>query len=275
MAPFQVVPASRLPFADLVALFGRAYEGYSVPMHVDEAMLRMMIEVNDEDLDSSVVLLDGAEPVAVALLAVRAPLGWVGGMGVPASHRRRGLGRAVMEALISNARARGLREVWLEVLEQNDSARALYDRLGFREERRVEVWSIPPASEATPESWSIEDSAAPEGPSLERDPWQRAAATRAHLAERPGGVTHLRLRGDGLEGGVTWRVNGEMRSLLDARGPRDAAWWGRALPYLLRSRGGASMRLLNVEAGGVLAGAAGRAGGTREAGQAEMRLRLA
>ena len=275
MAPIEVAPASRLPFAELVALFGRAYEGYSVPMHVDEPMLRMMVEVNDEDLDSSVVLLEGMEPVAVALLAVRAPLGWVGGMGVLASHRRRGLGRAVMEALISNARALGLREIWLEVLEQNDSARALYDQLGFREERRVEVWSVPPVSGAAPESWSIEDAAALQGPALEREPWQRAAATRAHLAVRPGGVAHLRLRGDGLEGGLTWRVNGETRSLLDARGPRDAAWWGHALPILLRARGGTSMRLLNVEAGGVLAGAAALAGGTREVGQSEMCLRLA
>ena len=275
MPPIEVVPAARLPLSELTALFVRAYEGYPVPMHVDEAMLQMMIEVNDEDLDASVVLLDGVEPAAIALLALRPPLGWVGGMGVAVSHRRRGLGRAVMEALISNARSRGLHEVWLEVLEQNHAARALYERLGFRELRRVELWSIPPASQAAPDPWSIEDSAAPEGPALERDPWQRAAATRAHLAARPGGVAHMHVRGDGLEGGVTWRVHGEMRSLLDARGPRDAAWWGRALPFLLSARGGNAMRMLNVEAGGVLAEAARLAGGTRDLGQSEMRLTLA
>lgn len=45
--------------------------------------------------------------------------------------RRGGLGRALMGALIAEARDRGVREVLLEVRADNQGARALYESLGF------------------------------------------------------------------------------------------------------------------------------------------------
>ncbi|HRN29321.1 MAG TPA: ribosomal protein S18-alanine N-acetyltransferase [Terrimesophilobacter sp.] len=45
--------------------------------------------------------------------------------------RRRGLGRTLMNALVSEARDRGAREVFLEVRADNPGAAALYANLGF------------------------------------------------------------------------------------------------------------------------------------------------
>ena len=45
--------------------------------------------------------------------------------------RRGGLGRALMGALIAEARDRGVREIFLEVRADNQGARALYESLGF------------------------------------------------------------------------------------------------------------------------------------------------
>jgi len=45
--------------------------------------------------------------------------------------RRRGLGRTLMNALLSEARDRGAREVFLEVRADNPAAIDLYERLGF------------------------------------------------------------------------------------------------------------------------------------------------
>lgn len=47
------------------------------------------------------------------------------------SARRQGFGRAVTEALLTYARAHGIRSVFLEVRESNEAARRLYESLGF------------------------------------------------------------------------------------------------------------------------------------------------
>ena len=47
--------------------------------------------------------------------------------------RRRGLGREILRALLSEARKRGARTVFLEVRESNEAARALYLSEGFYE----------------------------------------------------------------------------------------------------------------------------------------------
>jgi ribosomal-protein-alanine N-acetyltransferase len=43
----------------------------------------------------------------------------------------RGHGRAMLDALVTESRVRGLRSLWLEVRESNDRARELYVRYGF------------------------------------------------------------------------------------------------------------------------------------------------
>jgi GNAT superfamily N-acetyltransferase len=58
---------------------------------------------------------------------------WVWGMYVQASHRRRGLGRRLLEAAIAHARTLGgVRQVHLGVSDATPAARTLYEGLGFR-----------------------------------------------------------------------------------------------------------------------------------------------
>ena len=52
-------------------------------------------------------------------------------IAVAHSARAHGLGRSLMQALISEARKRGARLVFLEVRADNPGAQRLYDRLGF------------------------------------------------------------------------------------------------------------------------------------------------
>lgn len=71
-------------------------------------------------------------------------LGWAGVMviadaaevltvGVVPSARRQGIGRRLLDALLTEARSRGAREAFLEVRVDNEAARKLYEREGFAE----------------------------------------------------------------------------------------------------------------------------------------------
>ena len=76
------------------------------------------------------------------MLGIRGDEGWIGGMGVATAHRRAGIGEALMRAVLDEAQARRVRRVRLEVLEPNDAARLLYEKLGFRRVRDLEVWTL-------------------------------------------------------------------------------------------------------------------------------------
>jgi RimJ/RimL family protein N-acetyltransferase len=56
------------------------------------------------------------------------------GLMVAADHRRRGVGRALLEQAVDWARDAGVRKLELHVFPHNDGAVALYERFGFRRE---------------------------------------------------------------------------------------------------------------------------------------------
>ena len=62
--------------------------------------------------------------------------------------RRRGIGRALIEELMRRARQGGAKDVFLEVRESNAAARALYGKMGFREEGRRPRYYAQPEEDA-------------------------------------------------------------------------------------------------------------------------------
>ncbi|MGZ4290019.1 MAG: GNAT family N-acetyltransferase [Gaiellaceae bacterium] len=184
----ELRPARALSVAERAELFTAAYEGYLVPMRIDEAALAWMQEKFDFDLDASRIACVDGEPVGLANLAVRARDAWIGGIGVVPAARRRGVGEALMRALHEEARERGVQRVWLEVIVENTGARTLYEKLGYEQVQDVEVWTLPgaegdhvgrevPAAEAK--------SQLPE----RHEPWQRADGTLSHYDDVRGLVT--------------------------------------------------------------------------------------
>jgi hypothetical protein len=93
-----------------------------------------------------------------------------------------------MHALHAAAAERGVTDVWLEVIDQNDAAFRLYERLGYRIVRDVEVWSLP----AGPAGGSAREVDAPRARAriaelrTTREPWQRADATLEHYDDLHG-----------------------------------------------------------------------------------------
>ena len=188
----EIRSARSLPPAERAELFNAAYEGYLVPFQVDVAKLEFMDNAFDLDLDASRIAFRDGEPVGLGNLGVRGEDAWIGGVGVVAAARRSGIGEALMLALHEQARERWVRRVWLEVIVENTGAFALYEKLGYRTVRDVEVWSLPAADE--------EESAAREIPAAEahdrirdlsgeREPWQRADETVANYGDARGLAT--------------------------------------------------------------------------------------
>lgn len=58
------------------------------------------------------------------------------GTGVLAGYRRQGLGAALLEGVLAEARERGLERIELEVYASNGPAIALYEKYGFQHEGR-------------------------------------------------------------------------------------------------------------------------------------------
>lgn len=194
-------------------LFNAAYEGYLVPLHVDEATLALMDDAFDLDLDASrIAYLDGAG-VGLANLGVRGEAAWVGGVGVVPAARRSGVGEALMRALHDEARTRGVRRVWLEVIVENTGAYALYDKLGYRTVRDVDVWSLPLS---VTERSHVDDASSEEAHArirelrTEREPWQRADGTLARYGDARGLLTD--------DGAAVYRQPGENVQLLQIAG---------------------------------------------------------
>jgi len=75
---------------------------------------------------------DESEIMGYAGLTVQPPdEAWVQNIAVRRDLQRRGIGRALLEALLAEAGRRGVRKVLLEVAVDNGPAQKLYDAYGF------------------------------------------------------------------------------------------------------------------------------------------------
>ena len=208
----ELVPASTFSLARLAEIFTAGYEDYFVPLAVDEAALRFMVETWDDDLDASQVAIVDGEPAGICKVAVRGESGWVGGLGVALPHRGRGIGVVLMRRAIEELRARGVRTLWLEVLVQNEPAVRLYERLGFEHVRELEIWALDDLVSDRHKLPSLALDAALGRE--ERPPWQRADASVRRLEA-------VEAVGD-EDGVVVYRVADGAASLLQCHA-RDAA----------------------------------------------------
>jgi ribosomal protein S18 acetylase RimI-like enzyme len=220
MLRVKLVPADHLGVAVRAELINAAYVGYYVPMHLTADSMRSVDELYDVDLARSVVAQVRGEPAGMALLSRRDGRGWISGVGVLPAWRRRGVGRAMMEALLANAREAGIAQVTLEVIVRNAAARALYAELGFTEQRELLCWRRAADADALP----IPEERLVEAPLDELlahfdiwhdqpSCWQSEAATLRKMADRLRGY---RLQMDGAAAAYCLTSErGESLALMD------------------------------------------------------------
>jgi hypothetical protein len=212
-----------------------------------------MVDAFDLDLDRSFVAWDGDGPVGLANLGLRGERTWLGGVGVLKTARRRGIGEQLTRALLDQARDAGARRMLLEVIVENEPAIALYEKLGFRKTRLLEVLTLDRAEGGTADEVGLEE--ARRLIPAEPEPWQRDDDTVANLA----GVAAL---ATGTAAAV-YRMEGERVNLLQAGGEGVGD-----LITALRARG--PIIALNYPAGSPVATALHDAGATLVLRQHEM-----
>lgn len=139
----QLLPASELPFDDVVHTFNRAYSDYFVPIHIESDAMRRTVRRDAIQLLHSWVALDQDRPIGVGMLALRDKAAWVGGLGIVPEWRGKGVGRQITNALIQSARQAEADYLQLEVIEHNQTAYQLYQSLNFKVTRRLLILEAP------------------------------------------------------------------------------------------------------------------------------------
>ncbi len=143
-ASVQLVPASSFSIHQLVAAYNQTRVDYLVPMPMNAARLAEYVRVYDVDLDRSQVAVEGDQILGLAMLGVRPGRVWVTRLGVLPIKRRRGVGEALVRALLAAADQLSMNCTCLEVIKHNTPAHTLFLKLGFVETRELLILRRPP-----------------------------------------------------------------------------------------------------------------------------------
>jgi ribosomal protein S18 acetylase RimI-like enzyme len=179
-------PVAEFGAARTAELMTRAFADYLVKIAFTGQALERMQEMDDLAPEASLVAWVDEEPVGTVLVARRGNESRVAGMGVVPAARQRGVGRALTERVLADARVRRDRRVLLEVIGQNAAAVALYEAVGFTRQRRLLGFAGPApaglAAEPGLQEVALRDVAAAIARQEGVDwPWQISAETIARL----------------------------------------------------------------------------------------------
>lgn len=141
-----LVPADQFTIAQLVQAYNQTRVDYLVPMPMNAQRLAEYIALYDVALEHSVVATVDDAPVGLAMLGVRPDHTWITRLGVLPDGRRRGTGRALMDALIAATDQLRAPLMVLEVIKHNAPAYALFAQLAFRDTRELLVMRRPPGA---------------------------------------------------------------------------------------------------------------------------------
>ena len=123
----ELIPAERFSLQELTDLYNQTRVDYLVPMPMNASRLGDYIHDFDIDLSSSCVARapDG-QMLGLCMLGVRRDTAWITRLGVLPATRRSGVGSALVECMLENARALGAQKTLLEVIKNNEPAYKLF-----------------------------------------------------------------------------------------------------------------------------------------------------
>lgn len=138
MDAFHFSNALGYTFEQLADMHNASFTGYFVPIDMTPKQVADFWRANHIDANRCVVMHDTNHTfIGMARMGTRGERGWCGGFGIVPAFRGTGASRLLADEMVRVARETGLRLLQLEVLTQNIRARKLYERVGFRVQRRL------------------------------------------------------------------------------------------------------------------------------------------
>ncbi len=150
--------------AELIETFNRAFEGYvGGDIRLDAVSFAHFLVRQGVDLALSPVAIADGKVRALALMARRGDASRLAAMAVEPAAQGRGVGRALVQHVLDEARGRGDRRVELEVIGDNPAGVRLYRGAGFTTLQRLvsleaDAWS---GAEVGPEELAALESVDP------------------------------------------------------------------------------------------------------------------
>jgi len=129
----EIRPMTIADYDQVYALW-QACEGVGLSAADEPQAIRAYLERNP---GLSAVALDGGRVVGTVLCGHDGRRGYIHHLAVAQSHRRRGIGRALVERILSALMAQGIQKCHLFVFGENRQAIAFWERVGFSQ--RVEL----------------------------------------------------------------------------------------------------------------------------------------
>jgi GNAT superfamily N-acetyltransferase len=144
----EIIPADRFTFEELTEAYNQTRVDYLVPMPMNVARLREYAHAHNVRLASSYVAIHGHTMLGLGMLGLRQQRSWITRLGVLPSGRRRGVGQALLEALVTESIHQQRQQIWLEVIKGNKPAHRLFSKFGFHETRELIVARRAPGVQA-------------------------------------------------------------------------------------------------------------------------------
>jgi len=103
----------------------------------EESLQQKMFFTKWQRVRNAQVIEHDAKRIGIVILEQRERYDWLEEIQVQSDHQGRGLGTALLDGFIADARSRG-RPLRLQVLHENHRAMRLYERIGFLEIEKLE-----------------------------------------------------------------------------------------------------------------------------------------
>ncbi len=140
----QSQPILDLTSGEVTQAVNAGFEGYLVPLRFTPDTLERRMRAEHLDAEASRVFTLGGQVAGAALVARRGRTSRLAAMGVSSPFRGQGVGRLMLDEVLTAARARGDRAMLLEAIETNAPAVRLYTSAGFTVTRRLVGHDRPP-----------------------------------------------------------------------------------------------------------------------------------